>query len=216
MHEQLALFDVPEAQCNAPVHPNSAAPSLYQEFLFLLAPSHEIVADVRSLKDEFGAIFGEFPSRHSVGHVTLIMARMAISDEARLVGLMRDVCGRLRPFPLHFDGFDHFIGNRTIFINPVEKASILELAFTIEHALKKATGFQRSAARVSPWPHMTVLKGMFRKGEFKEAWEMPKGRLFKRWMLAETVLVFRRPDRKTRCTLVGAFMLGGSAPKASR
>jgi 2'-5' RNA ligase len=207
MNAQLALFDLPETRSArpAPVLPRSLSP--YEEYLFFLVMAPEIVDDVKALKNEFGALFGEFSSRWSVGHITLAMARMARSDERLLLDLINTICRSHSAFPLHFSGFDHFLENRTIFIDPIEKEPIIHLGMHIEQALRSASGFKRLGVRATHWPHMTVLKGLFRKGQFKTAWEMLQARNYERAMLAERVVVFRRPNRKSRCTFVGAFPL---------
>lgn len=198
-----------------PPKPPASSTSLDQwfEYLIVLSPPPAIAAEVERMKRHLHKKFGaEFSALWSKAHITLLLIHRARSNEARLCEIIRGVCAQHAVFDLHFDGYGCFQESRTVFVNPVEKERIAELGSDIGHFVLFDQMMAGKKVYLSPEPHMTIAKGLFKHGWFELAWRTFKDRTYAREMRAGKVLVLRRGmNPKTYYARACEIVLGSGA-----
>lgn len=216
---QLALFDIPISQRSRPsLSGYSAAPSPRCEYLVAISLPPIIFDAVDRTKEELDHLLGGGNKwRWSKPHISLAIVKAARADEAVLVDLVRHGCDDHEPFDLHFSGYGHFQDSRTVFLNPVEKAPIEDLAIHLKTMVQLQKGMRPKEVWASLHPHMTIGKGLFGRGHFKLALELLDGRSYSARMLVDRVLLLRRGvNPTTSYERVGEFKLGSNLTETNR
>jgi 2'-5' RNA ligase len=215
MNSQLTLFSLPSVPAGKPAggRPPYRSPlSQRCQYLAVISPSPSIYAAVDAMKSDLDRMCGGNNKwRWSKPHITLFTLKAARSDEDLIRELLQVGCSGNRPFNLHFRGYGHFVETRTVFVDPVEKATIDKLRFRLQTLVQRQQGLGTYEIQSSLHPHMTIGKGLFRPGQFLTALRHFQGRPYSATMHVDHVLLLRRSiEPLSAYRPVSLFRLGPS------
>lgn len=162
---------------------------MQNRYSIVISPPADIIALVKSLKEELAEEIGWFHSKNSLAHLT-INEFMATDIEIREIKRqLTFVCHNLKSTSVHFDKYDNY-PNGAFFIAPDEesKNSLKEILKQINASLHVKTLFENDA------PHISVARQLKPK-EIVTAYH--KFRLINFSFISDS-LVLRRFNRKIK------------------
>lgn len=117
-------------------------------------PSEEIIAAVKSMKEQLAASIGWFNSKNSVAHITINEFE---ADETSITGIKKQltaICDALTPVEIHFEAFGTYPTNGAFFIAPDEasKIALKIIMKRINESLRVSAKFKSSD------PHLSVAR----------------------------------------------------------
>ena len=139
-------------------------------YLLGVSPSKELIEKVRDLKRLVADRIGPFRSDHSIAHITLLYAYVPMEYERDICECVaRGIVGHA-PFTLHFEGIKHFPDRKTIYIDPIEKESIVALRKSVRAHLRSDQRLKKLGVHATTQPHLTIARHL-QPGQFEPAWE---------------------------------------------
>ena len=126
------------------------------EALYSIAihPSEDIIALVKSMKEELAASIGWFNSKNSVAHITINEFEANDTQLANIKKQLIELCDTLQPVEVRFNAYDSFPNNGAFFIASEE---------TSKSALKVIMKYLNDSLRVTPKfknnePHISIAR----------------------------------------------------------
>jgi 2'-5' RNA ligase len=147
---------------------NTAVPIF--RYLLVISPSQALIDAVSRWKKLLTARIGAFRSDHAIAHITLLYAYLPVEYERDVCeGITQGIPGR-SAFTLHFDGIKHFPDQRTIYLDPIEKAPIIALRKSVRDRLRSDERLKKLGVHATTQPHLTIARHL-KPGQFETAWE---------------------------------------------
>lgn len=162
-------------------------------YLAIIAPPPPIASEVVRIREALRGLLGDLQGMRLMPHVTLFLADVPEEQGDLLVTGIEASLPRARSFELHYDGITHFPDQRTIYIDPVEKAAIGALRGTLLESVL-SIGSVKDAVRATEHPHLTIAAGLGPE-QFKAAWVVLKPHVFKAAHPVQSILWLRRSLR---------------------
>lgn len=157
-----------------------------QDYLLVIAPSEEVITQVREFKRIATKMIGFFPSFNSKAHITInhYYDRNALYFDDR-VATYRNMISKIDSFDITVCGFDHFEHQNTytIFARVELNPNITSTFFKF----RKVFG-----ADVRNTPHITIARSLTYT-QFKTLWDHFKNLKFECSFYTEEIVVLKAP-----------------------
>lgn len=181
--------------------------STLHRFLLVIEPDPALSALVAGFKRDLAGRIGSFIGRHSIPHITLFFADLPAECERDVIeGVAAGVVGQ-PSFPLRYDGVKHFPDQKTIYVDPVEKAEIAQLRQNIVEQVRAYPSVQ-DGIRPTEHPHLTIAGGL-RSAQFRESWDFLAPHTHQSEQIVDRVVLLKRLlEPGERYVHVRSFPLG--------
>ncbi|MFZ1695112.1 MAG: 2'-5' RNA ligase family protein [Flavobacteriales bacterium] len=137
-------------------------------YLLVIPPSPQVSAAVVAMREQLHARIGGFGGRNLMPHITLFFCDAADGLEDELLAAIAPAAKRSGGFGLSYQGITHFPDQRTIYIDPVEKAAIASLRKELALVARAIPRIQ-AGLHVTDHPHLTIAAGL-KPAQFDQAW----------------------------------------------
>lgn len=117
-------------------------------------PSGEIIALVKSMKEQLAAAIGWFNSKNSIAHITINEFEADENVLAIVKKQLTAICDVLEPAAVHFEGFGTYPANGAFFISPDEasKMALKAIMKRINDSLRVSAKFKSND------PHLSIAR----------------------------------------------------------
>lgn len=117
-------------------------------------PSEEIIAAVKSMKEQLAAEIGWFNSKNSVAHITINEFEANGTEITGIKKQLTRICDALEPVEVHFEGLGIYPNNGAFFIVPDEasKMALKVIMKSINESLRVSAKFKSSD------PHLSIAR----------------------------------------------------------
>lgn len=125
--------------------------SLYS---IVIHPSEDIIALVKTMKEELAEAIGWFNSKNSIAHITINEFEADAKAIERIKKQLLQITDALEPVTVHFDGYGSYPNNGAFFIAPdtVSKQQLKVIMKAINDGLTIKAMFKSSE------PHLSIAR----------------------------------------------------------
>ena len=177
-------------------------------YLIVISPSQEMIGEIAQLKQKIFEAIGTYRGDRSIAHMTLLFAYLPIEYEAALVeGIGKGVDAH-RSMELQYEGFHHFPDRSGIFIEPMEKAPVIELQRSIRQDLQGDKRLKRLGIHPTTQPMIHIARKL-KPGQFDPAWLALAPHEFDRSEVVDEVILLRSGLKEgEKYLVIGKFPIG--------
>ena len=126
---------------------------MQNRYSLVISPSEEIIALVKTMKEELAKEIGWFHSKNSLAHIT-INEFMADENEIEIIKKQfQTICESLKPIHVHLNTFDNY-PNGAFFIAPdaVSKIDLKQIMKHLNQSFRTKTLFKNNE------PHLSIAR----------------------------------------------------------
>ncbi|WP_428232258.1 2'-5' RNA ligase family protein [Flavobacterium sp.] len=124
-----------------------------KKYSVVIHPSEEIIAAIKTMKEDLASQIGWFNSKNSVAHITICEFKIEESQIDKFKQKLLKVCDTFTPFKVHLDHFGAY-SSGAFFIGPDENSKI-----NLKPIMKKTQGsLQLSNLTKSSDPHISIAR----------------------------------------------------------
>ena len=126
---------------------------MQNRYSLVISPSEEIIALVKTMKEQLAKEIGWFHSKNSLAHIT-INEFMAAENEIEVIKKqLNTICESLKPIHVHLNAFDSY-PNGAFFIAPdaVSKIDLKQIMKHVNQSFQAKTLFKNNE------PHLSIAR----------------------------------------------------------
>ena len=134
---------------------------MQNRYSLVISPSEEIIALVKTMKEELAKEIGWFHSKNSLAHIT-INEFMADENEIEIIKKqLQTICESLKPIHVHLNTFDNY-PNGAFFIAPdaVSKIDLKQIMKHVNQSFRAKTLFKNNEPHLSIARQLCGLRGI--------------------------------------------------------
>lgn len=102
-------------------------PRELNEYLIIALPYAEINEEVRAFKKEFFRKYGPYSGQNSCGHIALVSFFQTEDRETKIIRAVQQVLASIKSFEVFLSGFEFDSLQRTIYIDMLNKESLVDV-----------------------------------------------------------------------------------------
>ena len=176
-------------------------------YLIVISPSQEMIAEIARLKQKIFDRIGAYRGDRSIAHMTLLFAYLPIDYEAALIeGIERGVAAH-RSMELRYEGFQHFPDRSGIFIEPIDKAPVIELRRSIRSSMQRDKRLKRLGVHPTTQPMIHIARKL-KPDQFDQAWQALLSHEFARSETVNELILLRSGlNEGEKYLVIGKFPL---------
>ena len=173
------------------------------EYLLVLSPNEELRNRIRAVKQRFYDSYGTAMSLHGRPHLTLVKFFTWSAVEERIISRLQQIAMAQMPFKIELKDFGSY-PSHTIYINVITKLPVQDLVGRLKTAQRLMKADPERAPHFMSDPHFTIARKLL-PWQFEKGWLEYSNRHFSAKMIADAMLLLRRPAGEGPYQIVRRF-----------
>ncbi len=168
-------------------------PGLY---FIALIPHHDLLDEIRELKEEMKVVTGARDILKSPAHITLQKPfKRELSQECKIISSLKHFCEGESPFKVELDGFGSF-PPRVIYIRVGDHRPLENLHSRLKECLINELSFTSPDIMNDIHPHITLTTRYLTREGFNAAWPLFRERIFTESFEADSISLLRHDGKR--------------------